>query len=144
MCLNRYNSPCVLVIGYLSSFLMQFEPFLVSQLQNTKFSSRSNPSYAPLCSPTPGSTLLNAFSDVARTNPPVHAPLTAAPQGSRDEEAATQKQLRHVLELMVVLWGDLPSQCSTGELLWGDLPSQCCGGVALGISLGPSQCSTGW
>ena len=33
-------------------------------------------------------------------------------QGS--QEVSTQLQLRRVLELMVVLWGDLPVQCSPG------------------------------
>lgn len=94
---------------------LQFEPFLVSQLSNTEFTARDNPSFAPLCTPVPGTTLLNAFSDVARTNPvPTPGPLGGSEGGSK-EEAATQKQLRCVLELIVVLWGDLPSQCSTGE-----------------------------
>lgn len=97
---------------------MQFEPFLMAQLKNTDFGDRSSPSFAPLCTPIAGTTLLNAFSDVTRVNP-ISDPPAAAPLGSREaegaEEVETQKQLRRVLELMVVLWGDLPTQCSTGE-----------------------------
>ena len=41
------------------------------------------------------------------------------PWGPRErrgsQEVSTQMQLRRVLELMLVLWGDLPIQCSPGE-----------------------------
>ena len=72
-------------------------------------------SLAPLCVPASGTTLLNAFADVARTTSSSSSSVTPS---SREEgegsEAAVQAQLRRVLQLMVVLWGDLPSQCSPG------------------------------
>ena len=84
---------------------------MLSQLSNSEFSARGIPSFAPLCSPVPGTTLLNAFSDVICANPVLDG---GAAEGA-DEEVATQKQLRRVLELMVVLWGDLPDECSSGK-----------------------------
>lgn len=83
-------------------------------MENTDIDTQ-NPSLAPFCSPVPGTTLLNAFAEVARTNPLL---LSTGSMGSEDkDERATQRQLRHVLELMVVLWGDLPSQCSSGTYM---------------------------
>ena len=78
----------------------------MSQLQNTEFVDDGNDSQPRLCRPVAGTTLLNTFCTVARGTP---LPKEDA------EEWEVQMQLRRVLQLMGVLWGDLPARCSDGE-----------------------------
>ena len=85
--------------------VLQFEPFLQSQLETTNFDI-SSPSTAPRCSPVVGTALLNRFSDVCRTLPPSSSP---------SDDEATLRQLGCVLRLMVVLWGDLPAHCGSSK-----------------------------
>lgn len=86
----------------------------MSQLEHTEFLEQGQ-SLPPLCSPHPGTALLHAFAGVARENP---LPPPAGPPGSgerEEEEVTVQQQLRRVLQLMVVLWGDLSAQHNSSE-----------------------------
>jgi len=79
-------------------------------------------SSAPLCSPEEGTTLLTALSEVSCSQD------LLPPAQERGGMAAWQ-QLERVLQLLVVLWGDLPDMTSPGED--SATPSVACGGVSM-------------
>ena len=94
----------------------QFEPFLLAQLNKTMFEG-ADESNAPLCSPAEGTSLLCSLSEVACAHrlqpPPPLSSLTTKEEGEEGEMTAWQ-QLERVLQLLVVLWGDLPPELSPG------------------------------
>ena len=87
--------------------MVQFEPFLLAQLENTVFSDDSD-SGAPLCFPKEGTTLLTALSEVTCSQ-------DLLPPAQERGEGVAWQQLERVLQLLVVLWGDLPDMTSPGK-----------------------------
>lgn len=80
------------------------ERFLKAQLQHSILSNDAGADSAPHITPVDGHTLLEAFSDLART-------LTGDPSVC---DTPTQEQLRRVLKLVTVLWGPLRGDVDPG------------------------------
>ena len=79
------------------------ELFLASQLKHSTFTGANDS--APLVTPNNGHTLLEQFTDLARS-------LTGDPSLS---DVPTQRQLKRVINLVSVLWGQLPDHINPGE-----------------------------